>query len=80
MKLKIKKLGIKTGGHLVALLHEKNLQELDIVPGDRIEIKKGKKKYVAIVDSTNQETTIKKNEIGLFTELINGELKEKLTV
>ena len=80
MKLKIKKLGIKTGGHLVALLHEKNLQELDIVPGDRIEIKKGKKKYVAIVDSTNQETTIKKNEIGLFTELINGELKEKLTL
>lgn len=53
LKLKVKNLDIETGGSsLVVMLHEKQAKEKGILSGDRVLLKKGKKKQVVIADTT----------------------------
>jgi AMP phosphorylase len=68
MKLKPRKININAGGPLIAVLNAKDAKHLDVDPLDRIEITYGKKKIIAVVDTTDSKN-IKSGEIGLFKNL-----------
>jgi len=62
---------IATGGPLVALINYKDAHKLDLHHGDRILIKKGNKKTIAIVDIGESKKAVPKGKIGLFEEVID---------
>jgi len=70
MKLKIKDLSFLTGGPFVAIVNNKDAEHLDLRPGSRINIKKGKKEIIAVIDIA-EDKNIKPGEIGLFDEVLN---------
>jgi AMP phosphorylase len=69
MKLKANVLDISAEGTYVALLHFDDAATLSIKPMDRISIKFGSKKIVAVADVSLSEKNVKLGEIGLFREL-----------
>ncbi|MBT5016537.1 thymidine phosphorylase family protein [Candidatus Peregrinibacteria bacterium] len=70
LKLKPKKIEIKSGNTWIAVLHEDTAHKLDLHPGDRVELSIGKGKarreVNAILDIS--EDYLKRDQIGLFTE------------
>ena len=70
LKLKPKKIEIKSGNTWIAVLHEDTAHKLDLHPGDRVELSIGKGKarreVNAILDIS--EDYLKHDQIGLFTE------------
>lgn len=74
MKLKVKAVNLSTGGPLVAVLSKSDARLLDLVSGDRILVKKGKKERVCVVDISTKG--INKGQIGFFEEILK-ELKVK---
>ena len=50
MKLTVKDMDIATGDVLVAILNEKDAALLDLHPVDRLLVRKGNKKAVAVLD------------------------------
>ncbi len=66
VKLKVRRIDVETGGLPVISLNKKQAEELDIHPMDRIIIKHGKKKVVAVVDLS--KFTINEGEIGIFED------------
>jgi len=71
MRLLVKDMDIATGGPLVALINYKDAHKLDLHHGDRILIKKGNKKTIAIVDIGESKKAVPKGKIGLFEEVID---------
>ncbi len=67
VKLKVRRLDVETGGLPVVMINSNLAKSLDIMPMDRVTIKKGKKKVVAVVDVAKD--SIKDDEIGLFSEV-----------
>ncbi|MFT4326273.1 MAG: AMP phosphorylase [Candidatus Woesearchaeota archaeon] len=65
MKLKIKRLPIKTGGILVVLLHESDAKLASLEQGDRITLNPSDLRVV--VDTTN--SLVEKGEIGVFSDI-----------
>jgi AMP phosphorylase len=70
MKLKIKDVSFLTGGPFVSIMNKKDAKEIDLHPGDRILIRRNKKKIISVVDFS-EDHFIRKGEIGLFDEVLN---------
>jgi len=71
MKLKVKDMDIATGSILVVLLNQKDAQKLDLHALDRISIKKGTKKVIAIIDIAQSNKIVAPGKIGLFDEVVD---------
>ncbi len=71
MRLKVKDMDIATGGTQVVLLNEKDARVLDLHHGDRILIRKGKKKTVAILDIAESKKAVAPGYVGLFEEVLD---------
>ena len=71
MKLKLKKLGIESGGILVVVLNASDASPRNIHPGDRLTLFPlgGRNEIVGIVDITSQSDFVAPGEIGLFSEV-----------
>jgi len=69
MKLKIKEIKIKTGGPLVAVMNYKDAEMFDLHQGDRIEVKCGRKKAIAILDISLEGGLVNKGYLGVFSEI-----------
>ncbi len=65
--LKVKRLDMETGGLPVVLINSELAKSLDLSPMDRIEIRKGRNKVIAVVDVAKE--SVKDSEIGLFSEV-----------
>ena len=70
MKFIVKDLDIGTGGALIAILNEEDAERLDFHSEDRVLIIKGKRKEVAILDTTPSSHVVLPGTIGLMDELI----------
>jgi AMP phosphorylase len=70
MKLIVKDVDIETGRQLLAIMNKEDARKLDIFPGDRIKIIKGKKEAVAVVDFSVNPEKLRAGEIGVFEELL----------
>jgi AMP phosphorylase len=68
MKLKVKEVGLSSGGPLIVVLNLKDAQDLDLNPGDRVSIRRIKLKKEVICVVNVSEKGIRKGEIGLFDE------------
>lgn len=71
MKFKIKDLNVGTGGPFVAVINYKDAEKFDLHHGDRIEVRKRRKKAVAIVDISYTGGMVAKGRIGLFEEVMD---------
>jgi len=83
MEFKIKKINVRTGGILIALMHVRDADLYDIYSMDRVKIKKGKKNIVVTVDITTSSKLVKPGEIGLFHEsfsILGAKGNEKVEV
>ncbi|HMF34621.1 MAG TPA: AMP phosphorylase [Candidatus Lokiarchaeia archaeon] len=73
MKLRLKKLGIESGGVLVVVLNARDADIRNIRPGDRLIISPasdGTNEAVGIVDVTSKNDFVGPGEIGLFAEVL----------
>lgn len=82
MKFIVKDLDIGTGGAMIAILNEEDAEHLDFHSEDRILVIKGKRKEVAILDTTPSSHIVLPGTIGLMDELVekmglrNGDIVE----
>lgn len=70
MKLRVTDLDIRTGGPLIALMHQEDAHFLDLFPMDRVRITNGKHETIAMIDIAESSKLIQPGRIGLFEELI----------
>jgi len=68
MELKSKNILIKAGSFYVCILNIDDAKLLDVWPTDRVEISKGKKKIVAIVDVARTDSLVEPGTAGLYYE------------
>ena len=68
MKLKVKPVGSSAGGPYIAIMNRRDADKLDLDPGDRINIRKGKKNLVAILNIS--DNVLKKGYIGFYVEIV----------
>ncbi len=66
MELKPYKIKIKTGGPLVAVLHDDTAHQMDLHVGDRLRLKSDRTAITALLDVTRDN--FPKRKIGLFAE------------
>ncbi|MBU1204888.1 MAG: AMP phosphorylase [Nanoarchaeota archaeon] len=71
MKLKVKDINIATGWPLVAVLNEVDALKLDLHYEDRVKIKKGRKKVIAIINIAESSKIIPMGKIGLYEEVLD---------
>lgn len=71
MKLKVKDMDIATGGILIALINQHDARLLDLHAMDRVSVRKGKRKTVAVVDIAESGKAAKKGTVGLFEEVLD---------
>jgi len=83
MKFFVRDIDISSGGVPVALINFEDATKLDIHVGDRIIVKKGKRKAHVVVDIASSEKVIDQGEIGLFDEvlkLLHAQAYDKIDV
>ncbi|MBI2670934.1 thymidine phosphorylase [Candidatus Woesearchaeota archaeon] len=68
MKMKVKDIGISSGGPFISIINEKDAIDLDLYALDRIRIKKGKKEIITVVDISTHVKRLSRGHIGLFEE------------
>lgn len=68
MKIKVKDLGISSGGPFIAVINEQDASKLDLHPLDRIKIKNKRKEITAVVDISKHVKGLNKSYLGLFEE------------
>ncbi len=71
MKLKIRDMDIATGGILIAIVNESDARKLDLHHADRVRLKKGSRKVVAIIDIAESKKPVPPGVIGLFEEVLD---------
>lgn len=71
MKLKVIDLDISSGSTPVAIMNESDARKLDAHFGDRISIRKGQKRAVAIIDVCPNKRIVPSGKIALFEEVIS---------
>jgi len=76
MKFKIKDMDIATGGIKIVLMNSTDSLSMDLHPGDRVEVKKGKHSTTAIVDIGESEKAVPVGCLGVFEEVLDA-LKAK---
>jgi putative thymidine phosphorylase len=72
MKLRVKDMDIATGDVQVAILNEKDASVLDLHHNDRIFIRKGFRKTIAVLDIAESEKAVPPGCIGLFEEVLDA--------
>src|SRR3989338_5784211 len=72
MKLKVKDIGISSGGPLIAVLNHKDAAMLDLHVMDRIKIRKGNKIETVVVDIAQNGKIIPPGSIGVFDEIVKS--------
>lgn len=72
MKLKVKNIGLSSGGPLVAVLNKQDAVKHDLRASDRILIKKGSRNITAIIDIYDKNKTVRPGQIGLFEETLTS--------
>ncbi len=72
MRLKVKDMDIATGGTRIAILNEKDAMSLDLHHEDRIIVRKGKRRTVAVLDVAESEKAVPRGQIGLFEEVLDA--------
>jgi len=72
MKLKIKDIGISSGGPLIAVMNKSDAALFDLHVMDRIKIKKGKKIETVVLDIAEGNKIIPEGKIGVFEEVIHS--------
>jgi len=75
MKLKVKLVGISSGGKPIVILNKDDAEELGVRGLDRVILKYDKSELTAIVNIS--ATLVKKGEIGIYEELDHAKLKKK---
>lgn len=70
MKLKVKDMDISTGGPLISIISQNDADKLDLHSLDRILIRKGNKRCIAIVDIGESKKAIASGKIGVFEEVM----------
>jgi putative thymidine phosphorylase len=70
MKLKVNDMGIATGRAQIVILNKKDAATYDLHPEDRIFIKKGKQKTIAILDVAESKA-VPPGRIGMFKEVVH---------
>jgi AMP phosphorylase len=73
MELKVKVLGIRSGGKQIIVIDDENASLLGIYSSDRVEVACGDRKIIAI---TNVATDLPQETIGIYEE-VKGKLKVK---
>lgn len=71
MKLQVKDMDIATGDVLVVILNQKDAALYDLHHADRISVKKGNKKAVAVLDIGESSKAVPPGHIGLFEEVLD---------
>ena len=71
MRFKVKDMDIATGGIMVAILNQKDAENLDLHSGDRILVRYKKKKVTCILDISESSKAVPKGKIGLFEEVLD---------
>ena len=66
----VKDMGLSTGGVLIAVLNNHDATHFDVRALDRILIRAGRKKTVAVVDISESEKNIPRGTVGLFEEVL----------
>ncbi len=82
MLLKVKKLGIASGGPLIVVINQDDARRLDLHALDRIKIRKNKD-VIAVANIDEGSKTVRQGEIGLYDEIaesINAKTKGKVNV
>ncbi len=69
-EFKVKDIDIATGGTLVCVLNAKDAVELDVHPGDRLKLQKGRKITTAVVDISETSQVVTVGKIGMMEELL----------
>ncbi len=72
MKLKVKDMDIATGDVQVVILNEKDADMLDLHHNDRIFLRKGLRKTIAILDIAESEKAVPPGSIGCFEEVLDA--------
>jgi putative thymidine phosphorylase len=72
MKFIVKDMDIATGGALVVTMNEKDAALLDLHHMDRVLVKKGRKKAVAIIDIAESAKAVPAGMLGLFEEVLDA--------
>ena len=70
MHLKVRDMDIATGSTKVIILNKEDAAKFDLSALDRVEVRKGKRKTVAIVDITESKRVVQPGRIGLFEEVL----------
>ncbi len=69
MKLRIKKLKLRTGWPLIALMNVKDAHNCGFHSYSRLKLKVGKRHCIAMLDITSNSNLVRPGEIGLFQEV-----------
>jgi len=72
MKFFVRDIDISSGGVPIALINFEDAAKLDIHVGDRIVVRKGKRKAHVVVDIASSVKVIDQGEIGLFDEVLKS--------
>ncbi|MEK6808684.1 MAG: thymidine phosphorylase, partial [Nanoarchaeota archaeon] len=72
MQLKVKDLGITTGGNLIAILNEDDAKRLDLKALDRIKVTYRNKTETVMVNISESSKTINKGQVGLVEDVIKS--------
>lgn len=70
MQLKVKDMDIATGSTRVVILNREDAVKFDLYALDRVEVRKGRRKTVAIVDIAENKSVVASGRIGLFEEVL----------
>ena len=70
--LKVKDMGIKTGGPLIIYLNVNDAEMLDLHTSDRVKVFKGKRMETAMVDIAELAKAVPKGSIGLCEEVLRS--------
>ncbi len=70
MKFKVTDVDIATGGTFVAILNHKDATMLDLNTGDRLQLSRGNRSTIAVLDIAASSKLVKPGRIGLMEEVL----------
>ena len=72
MKFRVKDMDIATGGVQVVILNQQDAAVWDLHPMDRLAVRKGFRRTIAVLDIAESEKAVPRGRIGLFEEVLDA--------
>ena len=72
MKLRVKDMDIATGGGQIVILNQRDAELWDLHHMDRLGVRKGKRKTVAVLDIAESKKAVPPGRIGFFEEVLDA--------